>query len=147
MVKIRMGDVDNVMHKNGQWLIDSGSPHLLVPVEDTDKIDVVAEGRKIRYNEVFAEHGINVNFIRMHEEGVQIRTYERGVENETLACGTGAVAAAIVAVSANSEIEPPVDVSAVGGSLRIYLNKAGEKFTNIWIEGPATCVFKGEMVI
>lgn len=147
MVKLSMIDVENVMQKNGQWLIDSGSPHLLIPVEDVEKIDVVAEGRKIRYGEVFADEGVNVNFIQIHGDGVKIRTYERGVEDETLACGTGAVAAALAAVSGKYDIEPPVDVKALGGSLRIYLNKSGDKFTNIWIEGPASCVFKGEIIL
>lgn len=147
MVRLSMIDVENVMQKNDQWLIDSGSPHLLIPVDDIDNVDVVNDGRKIRHSELFADEGINVNFIQIDQDGVRLRTYERGVEDETLACGTGAVAAALVAVSGNYEIDPPVDVKALGGSMRIFLNKSGEKFTNIWIEGPATCVFKGEIIL
>lgn len=146
MVKLKMSDVENVIQKNGQFIIDSGSPHLVIPVTEIDKIDVAAEGRKIRYGELFAEEGINVDFVRVHDDGVDIRTYERGVENETLACGTGAVAAALITPSLQKGLEPPVDVKALGGNLRVYFIETDGKYTNIWLEGPASLVFKGEML-
>lgn len=147
MVKLRMHDVANMLQKSGQWMIDTGSPHLVIPVEDLDDLDVYTEGRKIRYSKLFADEGINVNFIAVSDDHVKIRTYERGVENETLACGTGAVAAAVAVVSGKGNPEPPVNIRARGGNLKVYLTKEENLFTNIWLEGPVSFVYKGEIKI
>lgn len=145
IIKLKMNDVENIIEKKGQWMIDSGSPHLVIPVENPDKVDVYNEGRKIRYSPLFVDEGINVNFVKFADDGVQIRTYERGVENETLSCGTGAVAAAVAAIGGNSELLSPVSVEARGGLLKVHLKNQTQKFSDIWLEGPARYVFKGEI--
>lgn len=147
IILLKMNDVENIIEKQGQWMIDTGSPHLVIPVDNLDEVDVYSEGRKIRYSPLFADEGINVNFVKIANNSVWIRTYERGVENETLACGTGAVAAAITAFGGNPGLSSPVHVEARGGLLKVHLNKQSQKYTNIWLEGPAKCVFKGEINI
>lgn len=147
VVKLKMADVENFMQKQNQWIIDTGSPHLVLPVENLESIDVYAEGRKIRYSELFAGEGINVNFVQKSGNEINIRTYERGVENETLACGTGSVAAAIAGFSENDNAVSPMVIQARGGVLKVHLKKEGRKFTDIWLEGPATQVFTGQINI
>lgn len=147
VVKLKMGDVENFMQKQNQWIIDTGSPHLVLPVENLDEIDIYAEGKKIRYSELFADEGINVNFVQKSGREINIRTYERGVENETLACGTGSVAAAIAGYSENNSAVSPMVIRARGGVLKVYLQKEDNKFTDIWLEGPATQVFTGQINI
>ena len=145
IIRLKMNDVENIIEKQGQWMIDTGSPHLVIPVENPDDVDVYNEGRKIRYSPLFAGEGINVNFVKIADGKVWIRTYERGVENETLACGTGAVAAAVAASGGNPELSSPVHIEARGGSLKVHLKKQSQKYTDIWLEGPAKYVFKGEI--
>lgn len=143
IIRLKMNDVENIIEKQGQWMIDTGSPHLLIPVENPEEVDVYMEGRKIRYSDLFAEEGINVNFVKITEGKVWMRTYERGVENETLACGTGAVAAAVAAYSGHHGFNSPVPVEARGGKLKVYLKAKAGKFTDVWLEGPARYVFNG----
>ncbi|MEO5911030.1 MAG: diaminopimelate epimerase, partial [Pelobium sp.] len=108
--------------------------------------DVFEEGRAIRYNETYKNEGININFVEDKSDHLFVRTYERGVENETYACGTGVTAVALAnAISKNltGKIETPIKV--LGGELTIRFDYNGEKFTNIFLEGPAKMVFEGEV--
>lgn len=143
-VSLQMQDVESIeLIEEADGLIDTGSPHYVVVKQNIDQLDVVREGMKIRYNDRFREKGVNVNFIQPEDEIVRIRTYERGVENETLACGTGVTAAAIYAVAFLRFISP-VKVKAVGGDLVVSFDRVGSKFINIWKRGPVALVFKGK---
>ena len=126
--------------------LDTGSPHVVKLVPSLEIEDFVSEARKVRYAPRFMEKGVNVNFITESDEGVAIRTYERGVENETLACGTGVTAAAL-AMHHWGKAGNEVVVSAVGGKLRVSFEPAGKGYRNIWKAGPAKFVFKGEAVL
>lgn len=144
-VGVNMREVDEIkMFGNDLWL-NTGSPHYIVFVQDVKTIDVVAEGRKIRYAEPWAKEGTNVNFVEIGEDELKIRTYERGVENETLSCGTGVTAAAIAAHYANRCTSNKIRVKTLGGNLEVTLQQAAKKYTNIWLFGPAKEVFEGQI--
>lgn len=144
-VKLKMQDVLRIetMAEEACFL-DTGSPHYVQWVKNLPAFPVVEEGRRIRYGEPFGQKGTNVNFIEQKAPGViAIRTYERGVEDETYACGTGATAAALVA--ALQGMAPPIKVEALGGTLTVYFKRQSpEQFTDIYLQGPATFVFSGE---
>jgi len=126
------------------WFLSTGVPHAVVPVEDVEKVDVVELGRAIRRHEAFAPAGTNADFIARQAGGIAIRTYERGVEDETLACGTGAAASALVAARL-WKLAAPVAVAARGGGLRIHLAEQAGRFTGVRLEGPAVAAFRGEL--
>jgi diaminopimelate epimerase len=137
------------MSRNGSWyFIDTGSPHLIVPVDKVENVDVYNEGKKIRYNPRFEVEGVNVNFVEVTNDLVNIRTYERGVENETMACGTGCVAAALwVAMEEKiSDGEHTIKLKAPGGLLTVsFRYSSGNGFTHIFLEGPVVKVFEGSI--
>jgi len=142
LIQLKMKDVSEVYEHETDQILNTGSPHYIRFVENIDETDVYTEGRKIRYNDTYAAEGINVNFVTRKDWGIKIRTYERGVENETLSCGTGATAAAIASSTQHGEQEIPVEVE--GGRLAIRFNRTSEKSVdNIWLIGPATFVFEG----
>ena len=146
LIQLKMKDVSDVSENETDLILNTGSPHYIRFVENLDETDVYAEGRKIRYNDTYAAEGINVNFVKRTERGIKIRTYERGVEDETLSCGTGATAAAIASSTQRGEQEIPVEVE--GGSLAIRFDRTSEKSAeNIWLIGPATFVFEGMIKI
>ncbi|MEW6672332.1 MAG: diaminopimelate epimerase [Thermodesulfobacteriota bacterium] len=126
--------------------VNTGVPHVVVSVADIDSAQVVKIGREIRRHQKFAPAGTNVNFIGLRPDGsVAVRTYERGVEDETLACGTGAIAAAVV-VAAKFNQPAPVDiVTRSGGRLRIYFKEKNGKFFDIFLEGDARIIYKGKL--
>jgi len=143
IVKLKMLDVNDISFEKDYYLLNTGSPHYVKFVDKPDTTDVFNEGRRIRNLPRFSPQGINVNFISVRQNEVIMRTYERGVENETLACGTGAVAAAISANLLLPEMVSPVTLSAKGGQLKVHFEKEKGKYFNIWLEGPARFVFKG----
>lgn len=143
LVKLKMKDVDHVDRSAESSTLNTGSPHYIHWVNTLDGYDVFTEGRNIRYNENFKHEGINVNFVKKEEDGIRVRTYERGVEDETLSCGTGVTAAAIA--SSEKMGLQQVNVKVEGGSLAVSFNRIGEKeFTDVWLIGPATFVFTGK---
>ncbi len=142
-VRLQMSDINEYRIVNGNYFIDTGSPHYIVFTEDIDKLDVFREGGKLRWSSEFAPGGTNVNFVQILDNGLYIRTFERGVEDETLACGTGITASAIASVLKGHFDTPPVRVKARGGNLSVDFTVKGEKITNIWLTGPATFVFEG----
>ena len=144
-VRVKMIDVNNVEEFKGRLIVDTGSPHYIQYVESVDDIDVYQEGKKIRYSDLFDEKGINVNFVQKKNiNEIKVRTYERGVENETLSCGTGVTASALV--SFYSEGLNKINVETLGGKLAVEFEKIGEgMYKNVWLCGPATFVFKGEI--
>jgi diaminopimelate epimerase len=144
-VKLKMIDVDLVEKNESFYFLNTGSPHYVTFVTEAAAIDVFQEGRKIRNNERFKEQGTNVNFVQDMGNSIIVRTYERGVENETLSCGTGIVAAAISAYLNKSieELSFHTPVSAPGGKLAVSFCHQNGKFTDVWLEGPAVFVFEG----
>jgi diaminopimelate epimerase len=128
--------------------INSGVPHVVIPVAKIDDADVRREGAAIRYHKLFSPNGTNVNFMEKRTaDKIAIRTYERGVEDETLACGTGIVASALI-FAATERCESPVTVLARGGDeLQVGFEKAGDRFNNVTLTGPAEFVFEGKIKI
>lgn len=125
--------------------LDTGVPHAVVPVRDIDKVDVAALGRALRSHPAFGRAGANVNFVQVRGGRVLIRTYERGVEAETLACGTGVTAAA-VALSLAGAIKPPAALRTRGGDdFRVWLTPGAAGASGIILQGPAKTVFEGEI--
>jgi len=126
--------------------INTGVPHVVHLVDDIDNYPVTGTGRKIREHTMFAPDGTNVNFVKVcPEKGVLLRTYERGVEDETLACGTGTVATAVV-LGLLEEKEPPVKVLTKSGEeLTVYYKRSGEKVTDVYLEGTAELVYEGRL--
>jgi diaminopimelate epimerase len=126
------------------WL-DTGSPHLVLhSTEPIDNIDLITEGRKYRYAEQYKPGGLNVNFVEKKVNSYSLRTYERGVEAETLSCGTGATAAAIsIALWNDMENEIQIALDTPGGSLQVFFYKKAQIITNVRLIGKAEQVFKG----
>jgi len=152
-VKIKMGDtVDMRLNfpiklSDGTFTIsfaNSGVPHAIFVVDDLENVDVVKLGRETRYHKDFSPKGTNVNFIKVRDKNnIDIRTYERGVEDETLACGTGSIASAIVA-SALKMAESPVTMHTWGGfKLKIYFTNQPNGAKDVYLEGDARIVYKG----
>ena len=129
--------------------IDTGSPHCVCFVNNVDTTDVIGKGKKLRYDKRFAPGGANVNFVLKNKSKLQVRTYERGVEDETLSCGTGVVASALVSSLNISSVsgKKTVLVETPGGWLKVHFNQQGKKFTNIFLEGPAVVVYRGEISV
>ena len=148
-VALEMLDVREVSGQQADdvFVLDTGSPHYISFVAEAAGVDVVPEGRAVRYSPAYQAEGINVNFVDGGTAGLNIATYERGVEDETLACGTGVTAAAIAAVrrAGNASGEFRVPVRAKGGQLAVRGRVDGERYTDLWLEGPAEFVFAGRM--
>jgi diaminopimelate epimerase len=148
-VSLKMQDVKNIEIGEDYFYLDTGSPHYVKLVEDVKGLDVFNEGRKIRNSDRFREEGTNVNFIEKREEEIFVRTYERGVEDETYSCGTGVTAAALVAaVKGISSSKNSCLINTKGGALEVSFEKVLEQnFYNIWLKGPAVAVFKGSITL
>jgi diaminopimelate epimerase len=147
IIRLHMNDVDDVQVFGEDLYINTGSPHYLRFVRQVDQYPVVEEGRSIRYSETFAaQKGTNVNFIELLPGNtIFVRTYERGVENETLSCGTGVTAAALAA--ALHGYRSPVNIKTRGGDLSVEFEKSQTErsFTGIYLIGPAKMVFEGQL--
>jgi diaminopimelate epimerase len=144
VVALKMNDVIQTVQENRDYIMNTGSPHYVKFCNETDSMDVVTEGKKIRYDEPFKTSGINVNFVSQKGDIFKIRTYERGVEDETLSCGTGTVAAAIaVEMEGKAPLDGTVKFETKGGQLEVTFQRNENLFTNIWLIGPAVCVYEG----
>lgn len=143
IIRLQMNDVNEPKIINGNYFLNTGSPHCIKFQKDIDKTDVNKEGKIIRWSDDYAPAGTNVNFVEIVENGIYVRTFERGVEEETLSCGTGVTASAIASVLAGQIDSNPVSVRTKGGNLSVSFNIAGEKISDIWLSGPATFVFEG----
>jgi len=146
-VRLSMGDVNEYKIIDGNYFINTGSPHYVVFREDIDKTDVNREGKELRWSHLSAPGGTNVIFIQVLDRGLYIRTFERGVAEETLACGTGVTASAIASVLNGHFDTGTVNVKARGGDLRVEMKIINEKITNLWLTGPATFVFEGKIEV
>jgi diaminopimelate epimerase len=147
-VRLKMKDVKGVEFSYTHYILDTGSPHYVKHVRDAMQVDVVNEGRAIRNSKEFEEEGINVNFVEtLNDDTIYVRTYERGVEDETLSCGTGVVASALISAHNDNGFNR-VEVKTSGGKLSVEFDKVSEKeFKNIWLSGPAELVYEGEINI
>lgn len=145
-VSLQMIDV-SVLEKDGEaWVLNTGSPHYVSKVVNLNQLDVPGCGKAIRYHETYAEKGINVNFIEEQTSGYAVRTYERGVEDETLACGTGVTAVALAMAKEKGLIGTHnTPISVRGGALNVRFTFDGNTFTEVFLEGPATYVFEGDI--
>lgn len=144
-VELKMKDVESVSQHDKDFVVDTGSPHYIKFVEEKNTINVKSIGAEIRYSSHFEKQGINVNFVEIEGDSLNMRTYERGVEDETLSCGTGVTAAAITAFDQELIKKSEIDVITLGGNLKIKLSKTNKGYENIWLIGPTERVFKGEI--
>lgn len=150
-VSLKMGDVKKVEDNGDHYFVNTGSPHYCRFVKDILAFDVYNEGKAVRYSEKYKQAGTNVNFLEVIKENGKpvlfVRTYERGVENETLSCGTGVTAAALVAAFRGvSSSGSHCDVRTKGGELKVRFERKDDgTFVNIRLEGPAVFVYKGEI--
>lgn len=149
VVSLEMNKVDSVeVVDENTYVLDTGSPHFIHFTESVDEFDIYTFGKKIRYSAQYAESGINVNVVEIHEQNnLSIRTYERGVEDETLACGTGITATAIAySLKIKNEGDLKVALKAKGGDLNVNLHATeNSQFSDIHLIGPADFVFQGEI--
>ncbi len=145
-IRVKLADVNQITETGSAKILNTGSPHYVKEVESIDAFEVKKEGEKIRYSETFAAEGINVNFVeKQSATEIKVRTYERGVEDETLSCGTGVTAASLV--NAYQEGENNITVHTSGGKLELTFIKNGNHFSGIWLIGPALKVYGGEIRI
>lgn len=149
IVSLKMNDVTGIEKHPDYYFLNTGSPHVVKWVEDLNEHHVFDEGKKTRYSEPFnSKGGTNVNFIQKKKDALLIRTYERGVEDETLACGTGVTAAALVNALDRSSDSTSCEVITQGGNLTVtYIKHADNSFTDIWLKGPAEFVFEGDYMV
>lgn len=143
-VRLKMSDITSVESINDSYFINTGSPHYISFVDNLEDLDVTKEGQLIRYNERFNSEGTNVNFVQLGVKNISIRTYERGVEAETLACGTGAVACAIATFEQGRIQNNSLEVKVLGGWLKVDFQKT-EHYSDVFLTGPYQEVFKGEV--
>lgn len=150
---LKMSDVTGIDNRAGLTFLDTGSPHVVQFVDDLTLVDVVADGRAIRYSEPFqsgvsTQGGTNVNFVQVIDDNTLfVRTYERGVEDETYSCGTGVTAVALAAHQQRN-MPDPVFIKTIGGNLRVSFNAQPDgRFDNIYLIGPARRVFTGTITV
>jgi diaminopimelate epimerase len=152
LISLQMIDVDEISPRATAWVLNTGSPHFVQFIQGIDSLNVVKLAKAIRHNAEFDSKGINVNFVETDEAkpgNIRLRTYERGVEDETLACGTGVVASSLAYFNQygpNKDIASHnhINVGAAGGTLEVDFDYApGNKYTNVWLTGPAVKVFEG----
>jgi diaminopimelate epimerase len=143
LVELKMGDVSSISESLGDSFVHTGSPHHVRWVENLDDYPVFAEGQRLRHEACYAPGGTNVNFVeQLSDHEIKVRTFERGVENETLSCGTGVTAAALV--FGERQHQHSVLVHTPGGTLSVnFAGNAQEGFHDIWLIGPAEQVFSG----
>ncbi len=145
IVSLEMKEVHEIEEFDGGFILDTGSPHYVIKSKNVIAEDVFNRGRSIRNNTKFREEGVNVNFIQSQDDGLHVRTYERGVEAETLSCGTGVTAAAIVANHYLGEYigKQNIPIVTSGGKLSVRFENSGTIYKNIWLTGPAKKVYEG----
>lgn len=147
LVSLQMQDVKEIQQEGEDLFLDTGSPHHIEFTGALDSLDVKKQGAAIRYNQKYKEEGTNVNFVeQLSANEYKVRTYERGVEDETLSCGTGVTAVAIAASASNRTSGESVKLHTRGGELSVSFIKDGDGYSEVWLTGPATQVFKGEIV-
>lgn len=148
IVSLQMKDVDDVSIQNDYIFLDTGSPHHIEMVDDVRQVDVKSQGAAIRYSDLYGAKGSNVNFVMPLPNGrFAVRTYERGVEDETLSCGTGATAVALAMFAIGRTSSNRVGLDVEGGQLEVSFVPDGNGFKDVFLIGPAEFVFSGQIEI
>jgi diaminopimelate epimerase len=146
-VRLSMNDVDGYRKFGDDFILNTGSPHLVRFSDDVANTDVVNEGRALRYKADFQPAGINVNFVEEHKGYIFVRTYERGVEDETLSCGTGITASSLAYAALKGSEKGIIPVRTLGGNLSLSYRKKEKWFTEIFLEGPTVRVYEGSFEV
>ncbi|MFL2638899.1 MAG: diaminopimelate epimerase [Flavobacteriaceae bacterium] len=148
IVSLSMKPVNNIKIFNDDLFLDTGSPHYVKVVEDIENLDVYNEGKSIRNNIRFREKGVNVNFVKIYsKDEFKVRTYERGVENETLSCGTGVTAVALAMFYSGKTDSKNIKIKTKGGELTVTFDTSNLGYTNIKLIGKVEMIFSGEIQI
>jgi diaminopimelate epimerase len=145
-VELQMLDVDTVNRNEKAYELNTGSPQYVLPTDSLEALDVYKEGKAVRNSERYKKEGVNVNFVEDQGEQLFVRTFERGVEDETFACGTGSTASAL-AMAKHKKLTGHIETSVkvLGGNMKINFDYDGIKFTNVFLCGPANKVFEGNV--
>jgi len=148
IVTLKMKDVNAVESNFNDFILNTGSPHYVRFLNEIDTLSITDEAKKIRYSERFSKEGINVNFVSIKDENhIAVRTYERGVEDETYSCGTGVVASSIAHFLRSGKNSNHIFVDVVGGKLQVRFSEHKGSFTDVFLIGAAVEVFEGEVEI
>ena len=148
IVSLQMIDVDSIKIESNYTFLNTGSPHHIQLVDDLKKVNVKEEGAKIRYSELYGKAGSNINFVTQdNNDTFSVRTYERGVEDETLSCGTGVTAVALAMYANHKTDSNKVKLNVEGGELAVSFKEENGSFSDVFLIGPAKFVFKGEIEI
>ena len=148
IVSLQMIDVKEIKRAPDYTFLNTGSPHHVQLVEDLEYYNVKENGAVIRYSELYGKAGSNVNFVsKIDDTTFSVRTYERGVEDETLACGTGVTAVAIAMNATGITSANAMDLNVEGGKLAVTFDKIGATYTNVFLKGPAEFVFQGSIAV
>ena len=146
MVHLQMQDVSKIESFEDHLFLDTGSPHHVQLVSDLKTFEVKSKGSKIRHGEPYNEAGSNVNFVeQLSNDSFAVRTYERGVEDETLSCGTGVTAVALAMHKSGKTKSNTINLKVLGGQLKVTFNSLENEYNDIWLIGPTKQVFKGEL--
>ena len=144
IVSLQMKDVTDVKLAADYVFMNTGSPHHVALVDDVKSVPVKEQGSQIRYSDLYGKAGSNVNFVEPISDTLfAVRTYERGVEDETLSCGTGVTAVAIAMNAIGKTLSNELHLLVEGGELKVTFQKEGSSYTNVFLIGPATFVFEG----
>ena len=148
IVSLKMSNVNSIDNHKDHIFLDTGSPHHVEFLDDVSTIDVLKKGKEIRFGSPYFEKGTNVNFVQqIKPDTYKVRTYERGVENETLSCGTGVTAVAIAADFSQRSNSKNIKLQTIGGDLEVSFQNDKNSYKHITLKGPATFVFKGSVEI
>lgn len=148
LVNLQMADVENIEIHDTHTFLNTGSPHHVNFCDTIANLNIYELGSKIRYGAPYFEVGTNVNFVeQISDNSFRVRTYERGVEDETLACGTGVTAVAIAANKTNKTAEERIYIEVLGGNLEVSFKKEGNCYKNVFLKGPAQFVFEGKITV
>ena len=148
IVSLQMKNVDNIKITDNYVFLDTGSPHHIVHAENLEVLDVKIAGASIRYSDLYGEKGSNINFVsQISDNTFAIRTYERGVEDETLSCGTGATAVAIAMKATGKTNANQINIEVKGGTLQVYFSTMHGHFKNVFLKGDAQLVYEGQITI
>lgn len=148
IVSLKMSDVQIIESVNHDYFAHTGSPHYVRFVDDAKLVDVFNEGQQVRYSDEYKTDGVNVNFVQEFDNSCFVRTYERGVEDETLSCGTGVTACALVIAHKNKlEGNFEIQITTLGGDLSVKAKRENDSFSDVYLDGPAKFVFQGEIYV
>jgi len=147
IIRLKMNDIKDTQIIESNYFINTGSPHYVIFRDNIESLDVNEEGKRIRWSDRFSPEGTNVNFVEPEKDGIFVRTYERGVESETLSCGTGVTASAIASVMRGQIDSGAINVRTRGGNLRVEFAIKGKSISDIWLCGPAIFVYEGKIEV